>query len=112
MKTPLSLLPGLPKLTEGLTAALNANGRPRPVKVLRRKLPRFMYTFPNEIVTCRLPNGHKRRVFVKYEAGRRHHAFGHRGDLSYEAKVYKHLLRSLPGFRPRFLGAFTESGTS
>src|ERR1051325_8941792 len=111
MKTPLSLLPGRRRLTEGLTAALNSNGRPRPVAVLDRNLPRFMYTFPNAIVTCRLPDGHKRRLFIKYQAGRRHDAFGHRGDLSYEARVYQNLLRSLPDFHPRFLGAFNEAGT-
>jgi hypothetical protein len=110
MKTPQSLLPGLPKLAEGLTAALNANGSPRPVAVLSRKLPRFMYTYPNEVVTCRLPDGRKRRVFIKYEAGRGHASFGHRGNVGYEARVYQRLLRSLPGFRPRFLGALTGTG--
>lgn len=94
-----------------MTAALNANGSPRPVTVLRRKLPRYMYTYPNEVVTCRLPDGRKRRVFIKYEGGRGHQAFGHRGNLGYEAKVYQRLLRGLPTFRPRFLGALTEPGT-
>ncbi|HYT59667.1 MAG TPA: hypothetical protein VEL06_05825 [Haliangiales bacterium] len=108
MKTPLSLLPALPRLADGLMAALVAKDSPRPVTVLSRKVPRFMYTFPNEVVTCRLPDGHKRRVFIKYQAGRGHQSFGHRGDVRYEAKVYQHLLRSLPGFRPRFLGALTE----
>jgi len=111
MKTPLSLLPSLPRLTAGLTAALNDKESSRPVAVLRRKLPRFMYTFPNEIVTCRLPDGHKRRVFIKYGASRSHRSFGHRGDVSYEAKVYQGLLRSLPGFRPRYLGSSMEPGT-
>src|SRR5262249_52431986 len=111
MRTPLSLLPGLPRLTTGLTTALADNGSPRPVTVLRRKLPRFMYTFPNEVVTCQLPGGRKRRAFIKYDGGRSHKAFGHRGDVSYEAKVYQHLLRSLPGFRPRYLGALGEPGT-
>src|ERR1043166_5628729 len=111
MKTPLSLLPSLPRLTAGLTAALNTDDVPHPVTVLRRRLPRFMYTFPNEIVTCRMPDGRKRRVFIKYEAGRSHHSFGHRRNVSYEAKVYQHLLRSLPEFRPRFLGALTEPGS-
>lgn len=70
-----------------------------------------MYTYPNEVVTCRLPDGRKRRVFIKYEAGRGHRSFGHRGNVTYEAKVYQHLLRWLPGFRPRFLGALTGNGT-
>lgn len=111
MKTPLALLPSLPRLTAGLTAALNANGGSYPITILSRKLPQFMYTFPNEIVTCRLPDGRKRRVFIKYEAGRSHPSFGHRRNVRYEAEVYRHLLRFLPGFRPRFLGASTEPGT-
>ena len=111
MKTPPSLLPSLPRLTAGLTAALNTSDSPHPVAVLSRKLPRFMYTFPNEIVTCRLPDGRKRRVFIKYGASRSHRSFGHRGDVSYEAKVYQHLLASLPGFCPRYLGASIEPGT-
>src|SRR5437667_1758195 len=110
MKTPASLLPGSRKLTAGLTAALNGDGTSRrPVKVLERKLPRFMSTFPNEIVTCRLPNGRKRRVFVKYTSGQGHHSFGHRGDVAYEAEVYQRLLRALPEFRPRCLGVYRDS---
>ena len=57
------------------------------VMALNRKLPRFMYTFPNEIVTCQLPDRRKRRVFIKYEAGRGHHSFGHRGGVTYEANT-------------------------
>src|ERR1044071_8423135 len=111
MKTPLSLLPSLPRLTAGLTAALKTNDRPRPVRVLSRKLPRFMYTFPNEIVTYRLPDGRKRRVFIKYGASRSHPSFGHRGDVRYEAKVERQLLQSLAGFHPRYLGSSTEPRT-
>ena len=111
MKTPLSLLPNLRKLSAGLTAALNTNGNSQRVTVLNRKLPRFMYTFPNEIVTCQLPDRRKRRVFIKYEAGRGHHSFGHRGGVTYEAKVYGRLLHSLPDFHPRFLGAWVEPST-
>ena len=110
MKTPASLLPGMRRLTAGLTAALNGNGAARrPVKVLDRKLPRFMSTFPNEIITCRLPNGRRRRVFIKYEAGLGHNSFGHRGDVAYEAAVYQRLLRALPEFHPQCLGVHTDS---
>ena len=110
MKTPTSLLPDSRRLTAGLTAALNGDGTPgHAVKVLDRKLPRFMSTFPNEIVTCRLPNGRKRRVFIKYEAGHGHNSFGHRGDVAYEAEVYQRLLRTVPAFHPQCLGVHTDS---
>ena len=109
MKTPTSLLPDSRRLTAGLTAALNGGTSGHAVKVLDRKLPRFMSTFPNEIVTCRLPNGRKRRVFIKYEAGHGHNSFGHRGDVAYEAEVYQRLLRTVPAFHPQCLGVHTDS---
>ena len=105
MKTPASVLPDLPTLTRTLTRAMDGNGAAGRVKVLKRKLPRFMSTFPNEIVTCLLPDGKRKRVFVKYQGGLGHNSFGHRGDVSYEVEVYRRLLRALPDFRPRYLGA-------
>jgi hypothetical protein len=112
MKTPLSLLPDARTLEGRLRAALNGAGSANdPVTVLKRTATHYMSTFPNEIVTCRLPGGRKRRVFVKYGAGRGHPAFGHRGNLAYEAQVYRHVLRALPGFRPKCLGAHTDPGT-
>src|SRR2546429_8391178 len=95
-----------------LTAALGHDGyERRPVRILRRTLPRFMSTFPNEIVTCRLPDGRKRRVFVKYQGGKSHDCFGHRGDIPYEAQVYRRVLKAVPNFRPDYLGAHTDPGT-
>ena len=85
MKTPQSLLPDLPTLTDRLAAALDGDDSSRhPLKVLQRKLPRFMSTFPNEILTCQLAGGRKRRVFIKYEAGHGHGSYGHRGNVAYE----------------------------
>ena len=111
MKTPLHLLPDLRTLTARLTAALNRDGASSRVRVLKRKLPRFMSTFPNEIVTCVLPNGRKRRLFMKYEAGCGHNSYGHRGDVGYEAEVYQQVLRPLPDFRPECLGAYNVRKT-
>jgi len=111
MKTPPSLLPGLSTLTARLAAALDGHGGDGRVKVLARNLPSFMSTFPNEIVTCQLPDGQKRRVFVKFQAGQSHVDFGHRGDVPYEAEVYRRVLRPLPDFRPKCLGAHTDSKT-
>jgi hypothetical protein len=109
MKTPLSLLPDMRTLTDRLTTGLDVvtcNGG--KVRVLRRDLPHFMSTFPNEIVTCRLPDGRIRRVFIKYGGGRSHSCFGHRGDIPYEAEVYRRVLQSLSDFRPKCLGAHTD----
>src|SRR6266851_3259254 len=98
MQTPLSFLPDAPTLTARLTAALGGNGA-GAVAILKRKRPRYMSTFPNEIVTCQLRNGSKRRLFCKYEGGQAHNAFGHRGGLAYEAEVYRHVLHPLGTFR-------------
>ncbi|PYU77960.1 MAG: hypothetical protein DMG50_29170, partial [Acidobacteria bacterium] len=112
MKTPASLLPDSPTLTLRLTAALGRERHERrPVKILRRTLPPFMCTFPNEIVTCQLPDGRKRRVFIKYQAGQSHECYGHRGDVPYETEVYRRVLHSLPNFKPKFLGAHTDPHT-
>jgi len=112
MKTPHSLLPDLPSLRERLTLGLAvASPERHPVRVLKRKQPPFMSTFANEIVTCQLPGGRKRRVFIKYGRGRSHLSFGHRGDISYEAEVYRLVLQALPDFRPKYLGAHTDPGT-
>jgi hypothetical protein len=109
MKTPQSFLPDLPTLTVRLAAALDGYDASRhPLKVLQRKLPRFMSTFPNEILTCQLADGRKRRVFIKYEAGHGHRSYGHRGNVAYEAEVYQRLLDSLQGFRPKCLGVSAD----
>jgi len=112
LKTPVSLLPDQQTLTLRLSAALRSKGHgQQPVRVLRRSLPPFMSTFPNEIVTCQLANGRKRRVFAKYQAGQSHESYGHRGDIPYETEVYRRILQPLPEFRPRCLGAYTDALT-
>jgi len=112
MKTPASLLPDLRTLRSRLKLALaNGEAPARAVKVLARELPRFMSTFPNEIVTCQLPNGRRRRLFIKYAGNQTHACFGHRGDVAYEVQVYQRLLRPMPDFRPRFLGTHTDPQT-
>jgi len=112
LKTPVSLLPDQQTLTLQLSAALCGDGHERqPVTVLKRSLPPFMSTFPNEIITCQLPNGRRRRVFAKYQAGRSHESYGHRGDIPYETEVYRRVLQPLPEFRPKCLGAHADPRT-
>jgi len=112
LKTPVSLLPDQQTLTLRLSAALRSDGHgQQTVTVLKRSLPPFMSTFPNEIITCRLPNGRRRRVFAKYQAGRTHESYGHRGDIPYETEVYRRVLQPLPEFRPKCLGAHADPHT-
>jgi len=107
MQTPISLLPDSPTLTARLAAVFNGDGR-GGITVLERKRPRYMSTFPNEIVTCRLPDGSRRRLFCKYEAGRNHNSYGHRGGLAYEAQVYDRILQPMRAIRPAMIGAHTD----
>src|SRR6266849_6189667 len=107
MQTPLSLLPDSRILGARLAAALSTSSVPS-VTILERKRPRYMSTFPNEIVTCQLPGGVQRRLFCKYEAGQGHNAYGHRGGLAYEAGVYREVLDPLKAFRPALIAAHTD----
>jgi len=96
MMTPRSLVPDEARLRRRLAAALGVEGLAASgVAVVARSRPRFMSTFPNEIVTCRLPDGSTRRFFMKYEAGRGETAHGHRGGVAYEGEVYRRLLAPL-----------------
>src|SRR2546425_4063439 len=112
MKTPPTLLPDLPTLRTRLTAALSGDGTSgSAVTILERKPPRMMSTYPNEVVTCRLPGGSKRRVFIKYEAGHGPNSFGHRGGIGYAAGGYRRILRSDPDFKAKCLGRQTHPNT-
>src|ERR1051326_502028 len=110
MKTPRSLLPDARTLKAGLARALNGKESERVI-LLERKLPRMMSTFPNEIVNIRLREREEQSLFIKYEGGRNHLSFGHRGGIAYEAEVYSRLLRSYPNFRPRCLGVHSDRKT-
>src|SRR5947208_9976074 len=79
-----------------LEAALTAMGGGGPVAVLLRRRNEYASTFPTEVVTCRLADGTERRLFCKYAAGRSQRDHGHRGDVAYEARVYRHLLQGVP----------------
>jgi hypothetical protein len=108
----LQVLPDPQTLTAGLTLALRSEGRPaEPVTVLGREPNPYASTFPSEIVTCRLPDGSKRRLFCKYGAGADRGVHGHKGGVPYEAGVYRHLLQPLQARVPALYGAYTEDGT-
>jgi thiamine kinase-like enzyme len=111
-RTPPALLPD-PDLLSSHLRVVFGNGihSEATIKILDRQLPPFMCTFPNEIVTCQLPTGRKRRVFMKYGGGQSHESFGHRGDVGYEAEVYQQLLERLPRFQPKCLAAHVAGKT-
>src|SRR5260221_282102 len=71
----------------------------------------MMSTFPNEIVNVRLHDSEEQSLFIKYEGGRDHLSYGHRGGVAYEAEVYSRLLEPYPDFRPRLLGVHSDPKT-
>jgi aminoglycoside phosphotransferase (APT) family kinase protein len=99
-------LPELPTLQEGLGAVFGSD-----VDVLDRQPNEYASSFPSEIVTCRLSDASVRRVLCKYESGQRHSAFGHRGNIAYEADVYRHLLQPLGSSAPHWYGLWVVPRT-
>jgi thiamine kinase-like enzyme len=51
------------------------------------------------------------RLFCKYEAGRSHSVYGHRGDISYEALVYRNVLVPSKATTAKFYGEYTDTTT-
>src|SRR5947199_9085514 len=98
--------------TERCLSALGPDAdKQRSVRILSRTLPPFMSTFPNEIVTCQLPDGRKRRVFIKYQAGQSHACYGHRGDVPAETEVYRRVLPRMPNCKPQSMRAHAPTDT-
>jgi hypothetical protein len=109
MQTPRFQFPDLETLRAGLTLVFNGNGfTDGQVTVLDREPFNVRSTFPSEIVTCRLDNGSEPRLYCKYSADLLFSAYGHRGGVSYEAKVYQNALRPLPLSTPAFYGAHKD----
>lgn len=98
-------LPDIETLACGLASVL---GGTDPLIILNRQPVLPTMTFPAETVTCRLGRGRRMKLFCKYQCGRNHNAYGHRGGVGYEAEVYRRLLRPMQGTTPRFVGAWRE----
>jgi len=102
--------PATKQLAEGLTAALRDNGfSQRKMTILNRRPNPYNSTFPTEIIKCRLNSiGKTLGLFVKYETGKFDSAYGHRGNVSYEAKVYREILNPLALSTPKFYGIYNS----
>ncbi len=113
MSSEFTPFPDSEKLAIGLAAALRNSGfRGGLVTILDRKANPYNSTFPTEIVTCH--NGHapNLRLFVKYGRTLKDRTFGHRGDLSYEARVYRNVLQPLRISAPTFYGSYRDKEES
>ena len=91
-----SALPDNDSLGVGLESALEDQGLlDGELAILARQKNTYTSTFPSEIVTCQIGSGPEVRLFFKYSADRENEAYGHRGGVGYEAKVYGQLLNGL-----------------
>jgi aminoglycoside phosphotransferase (APT) family kinase protein len=89
---------------------MSARSARTPVEVVERR-PLVGSTFPVEIVRVRTAPGRLTSIFCKYEAGRAHEGFGHRGGVGYEADVYARILRPLGLSTPALIGRHMERGS-
>ncbi len=98
------------KLAAALSTLLRHNGYiARNLTVLEREPNPYGSTFPTEVVTCRADGGVRTlRLFVKYGTTEFDSVYGHRGDVSYEAKVYREVLQPLRTSTPSFYGVHME----
>jgi len=108
-----SRFPEARRLTTGLRAVFQGTGAsPGSIAILHREPNEYESTFPTEIVTCRLGNNDTTlRLFIKYGTETFDGVFGHRGDVSYEARVYREVLQPLGMSTPRFYGVYRDPRT-
>jgi hypothetical protein len=102
--------PDLQTLTENISSTLSNDCSPNEqVSILAREPNSLASTFPSEIVTCQLADGSELRVICKYSVERSYNTYGHQNGLSYEAKVYRHVLQPLQISSPKYYGAHQNS---
>jgi hypothetical protein len=105
---PASPFPDLETLTVGLNSVFQGQELGGQVTVLARDPNlRSGRRSPSEIVTVRLKNGIRRRLFCKY-GGYDWHSHGLWG-VAYEVKVYQQVLATLDTTTAKFYGAYTAA---
>jgi hypothetical protein len=110
MQPGVERLPDDRALDDVLPSILGCNGD--GVIMISRMAAPNASTFPSEIVTCRLePSGRELQLLFKYGSPEPDVCFGHRGGVSYEARVYRQLLDPLRASVPRFYGSHDDAGT-
>jgi hypothetical protein len=104
--------PDLETLTKNVNYVFDINQFSYDQVTIQSREPNdYATTFPSEIITCQFPDGSNLRLICKYAAGFNHNSHGHRGGVSYEAKIYRHILQKLQASTPTFYGAGKEKIT-
>lgn len=103
-------LPHAEALASGLRTVFDAvtDG---DVAIENRTVNKYASSFPSEIVRCRASDGRELTVLCKYGAGRDHASYGHRGNVAYEAAVYRRVLHPLGSSAPAWFGSFVVADT-
>jgi hypothetical protein len=97
------------RLVSGLAVTLDRGRRTgRGLTLVRREWNPYTSTFPTEVVTCRLADGEMIQVLCKYDVEHEHDSHGHRGGLSYEARVYRDVLEPIGFSTPTFYGMYRD----
>jgi hypothetical protein len=106
--SPASPFPDLEPLTAGLNSALQGLEPGGQVTVLARDPNlRSGRRSPSEIVTVRLKDNSRRRLYCKY-GGHDWHSHGFWG-VAYEVEVYRHVLVAVEATTAKFYGAYTAA---
>jgi hypothetical protein len=90
-----------------LAMSQDGQGR-RSIVLLDRERTPYQSTFPCEILTLEV-DGDVRRLFCKYQGGRRESLSGHRRDVSYELDVYRNVLAPLGVSSPQLFCGKSDS---
>lgn len=102
-------LPSLADLERGLKEALGSGPHSVGIEVLTRVSFLGSSTYPSEVVSVRLPDGARRRVFCKYGRDGQSDSHGHRGGVRREAVVYRDVLSNSSLSAPQLLGSYRDS---
>ena len=109
MSIPFDRVPGDEALAIGLTTVFAGGKSPgAQVELLNREANVYSSTFASEVVTCRSADGTMFRLLCKYDGGSENYAFGHHGGVSYEAQIYRDVLRGDGAYAPTFYGTFVD----
>jgi aminoglycoside phosphotransferase (APT) family kinase protein len=105
MEAPETIPPAKEILVSILSGILDEKGLTKlPVTVVDRQPNIYNSTFPSEIVTCRLADGNELKLFCKYGRAT-NDSHDHKGNVAYEASVYRHVLEALKISTPKFFGS-------
>ena len=96
-------LPDTGRLEDVLGRMLGAEAR-----IAKRTPNVYASSYPSEIIACRAGDGRFRRALCKYGPAGTATGHGHRGGVSYEGAVYRHVLAAARMSTPRLWGVHHE----